>query len=45
MVLKVSAVVPGAINAEPIVIYADYINIVKFILKENNRYKTISGHL
>lgn len=36
---------PGAANIEPIIVYADYINIVKFVLKENNRYKTVLGYL
>jgi len=38
-------VVPGATDAEPIVIHADHINMVKFASKENSGYETISGHL
>lgn len=45
MVPKASAVVPGAANAEPIVIHADHINMVKFASKDDNDYKTVSGHL
>ncbi len=40
-----SAVVPGAADAEPIAIHADHINMVRFSSKENNRYRTVSGHL
>jgi hypothetical protein len=45
VVPRASAVVPGAVNAEPIVIHADHINMVKYISKDDNGYKTISGHL
>jgi hypothetical protein len=38
-------VVPGAADAEPIVIPADHINMVKFASKADNGYKTVSGHL
>jgi hypothetical protein len=42
---RASAVVPEAANAEPIVIHADHINMVKFASKEDNGYRTVSGHL
>jgi hypothetical protein len=45
VVPRASAVVPGAADAEPIVIHADHINMVKFPSKEDNGYKTVSGHL
>lgn len=37
--------VPGAADAEPVVIHADHINMVKFASKHDNGYKTVSGHL
>jgi hypothetical protein len=37
--------VPGAADAEPIVIHADHINMVKFASREDNGYRTLSGHL
>ncbi|XTI83856.1 hypothetical protein V2W45_1478560 [Cenococcum geophilum] len=39
------AVVLGAFNAEPIIIYADYIYIVKFRLKLDTRYKIVLGYI
>ena len=42
---RASAVVPGAVDAEPIVIHTDYINMVKFGSKEDSGYRTVSGHL
>lgn len=45
VVPRASAVVPGMVDAEPIVIHADHINMVKFALKEDNGYRTVSGHL
>lgn len=45
VVPKSSAVVPGATDAEPIVIHANHINMVKFALKEDSGYRTMSGHL
>lgn len=36
---------PGAADAEPIVIHADHINMVKFSSRQDNGYKTVSGHL
>ena len=36
---------PGAADAEPIVIHADHINMVKFASNEDNGYRTVSGHL
>jgi hypothetical protein len=44
-VLKVLAVIPSAIDVEPIIIHANYINIVKFALKEDSGYRSISGYL
>jgi hypothetical protein len=44
VVPRASAVVPGAADAEPIVIHADHINMVKFTSKEDNGYRTVSGH-
>jgi len=35
----------SAADVEPIVIYTDYINMVKFVLEGDNGYKTVSGHL
>jgi hypothetical protein len=37
--------VPGAVDAEPIIIYADHTNMTKFASEEDNGYKTVSGHL
>ena len=37
--------VPGAADAEPIAIFADHINMVKFGSKEDSGYKAVSGHL
>lgn len=45
VVPRASAVVPGAADAEPIVIHADHINMVKFISERDSGYKTVSGHL
>lgn len=42
---RASAVVPGAADAEPIVIHADHINIVKFGSKSDEGYRKVSGHL
>ena len=36
---------PGAVDAEAIVIHADHINMVKFISKEDSGYRKVSGHL
>ena len=35
----------GVADAEPIVIHADHINMVKFAAKEDNGYRTVSGHI
>ena len=32
-------------DAEPIAIHANHINMVKFAAKEDNGYRTVSGHL
>ncbi|KAF2434895.1 hypothetical protein EJ08DRAFT_581701, partial [Tothia fuscella] len=45
VVPKASAVVPGAVDAEPIAIHADHINMAKFASREDNGYRTVSGHL
>ena len=45
MVPRASAVVPGVADAEPIVIHADHINMVKFSSKQDSGYKTVCGHL
>jgi hypothetical protein len=45
VVPRASAIVPGAADAEPIIIHADHINMVKFASKEDNGYRTVSGHL
>jgi hypothetical protein len=38
-------VVPGMADAEPIVIHADHINMVKFASKQDSGYQTVSGQL
>lgn len=45
VVPRASAVVAGAADAEPIAIYADHINMVKFAAKEDGGYKTVVGQL
>ena len=45
MVPRVSAVVPGAADAELIAIHANHINMVKFSSKEDSGYRRVSGHL
>ena len=45
MVPRASAVVPGAADAEPIAVYEDHTNMVRFVSREDNGYRTISGHL
>lgn len=45
MVPRASAVGPHAADAEPIVIHADHINMVKFASREDNGYRTVSRHL
>jgi hypothetical protein len=45
VVPKASAVVPGAADAEQIMIHADHKEMVKFESKENNGYETVSDHL
>lgn len=44
VVPKASAVVPGQVDAEPIAIMADHINMVKFA-SQTNEFKTVAGHL
>jgi hypothetical protein len=45
VVPKASAVVPNMADAELIVIYTDYINMVKIAAKKDNRYRTVSGYI
>ncbi|KAF2190540.1 hypothetical protein K469DRAFT_697793 [Zopfia rhizophila CBS 207.26] len=45
VVPRASAVVPGAADAEPIVIHADHIHMVKFGSESDTGYETVSGHL
>lgn len=45
VVPKASAVVPGAADAEPIIIHTDHINMVRFTSRDDNGYETVSGHL
>ncbi|KAF3031307.1 hypothetical protein E8E12_000040, partial [Didymella heteroderae] len=45
VVPRASAVVPGAVDGEPIAVHADHINMVKFASKSDDGYKTVSGHL
>jgi hypothetical protein len=40
-----SAVVLGVVDAEPIAIYADHRNMVKFASRADPGFETISGHL
>ncbi|KAK8036599.1 hypothetical protein PG991_001736 [Apiospora marii] len=40
-----SAVVPGQADAEPIVIHADHINMVKFLSKGDPGYSAVSGEM
>ena len=42
---RASAVVPGAADAEPIVIHADHVGMVRFGSRQDGDYKTVSGHL
>lgn len=45
VVPKASAVVPGAADAEQIMIHADHKEMVKFKSKEDNDYEKVSDHL
>jgi hypothetical protein len=45
VVPRASAVVPGAADAEPIAVHANHTDMVRFASKEDNGYKTVSGHL
>jgi hypothetical protein len=45
VVPKSSAVVPGQVNAEPIAIMENHINMVKFSSPNNNEFKRVAGHL
>jgi hypothetical protein len=44
VVPKSSAIVPGQVDAEPIAIIHDYINIVKFT-GQSNEFKKVASHL
>jgi hypothetical protein len=44
VVPKSSAVVPGQVNAEPIAIMDDHINMVKFA-RQSNEFKKVASHL
>lgn len=45
VVPKASAVVPGAADAEQIMIHADHREMVRFESKEDNDYEKVSDHL
>jgi hypothetical protein len=45
VVPRSSAVVPGQVDAEPIAIIDNHINMVKFSSPKNNEFKTVAGHL
>ena len=45
VVPKSSAVVPGQVDAEPIAIMDNHINMVKFSSEKNNEYQRVAGHL
>lgn len=45
VVPKASAVVPGALNAEPIAIPADHINMTKYRSEDDGGYQKVSGNL
>lgn len=42
---QASAIVPGAADAEPIAIPANHLDMIKFVSREDEGYKKISGHL
>lgn len=42
---QASAIVPGAVDAESIAIAANHVNMVKFVSREDEGYRTVSGHL
>ena len=45
VVPQASAIVPGASDAEPIVIHANHVNMTKFASAEDHGYEKVSGHL
>jgi hypothetical protein len=45
VVPKASAVLPGQLDAEPIAIMEDHINMVKFSSQNNNEFRRVAGHL
>lgn len=42
---QASAIVPGAVDAEPIAMPANHVNMVKFASREDEGYRKVSGHL
>jgi hypothetical protein len=42
---RVSAVVPGAVDAEPIIIHADHVNMVKFRSRSDEGYKKVLDYI
>ena len=42
---QASAVVLGAADAEPVVISADHLNMIKFAFRKDGVYEKMSGHL
>src|SRR5271170_3051533 len=45
VVPKSSAVVPGQVNAEPIAIIDNHINMVKFSSEKNSEYQRLAAHI
>ena len=45
MVPQSSAVVPGAVDAEPIAILATHLDMVKYPAANDNGYEKVAGHL
>jgi hypothetical protein len=45
VVPKSSAVVPGQVNAEPIAIIDNHLNMVKFSSNKKNEFQRVAGHL
>jgi hypothetical protein len=44
-VSRASAVVPGAADAEPIIMHTDHINMVKFRSRSDEGYKKVSDYI
>ena len=36
---------PGAVDAEPIAIHANHVEMVRFASRDDHGYQTVSGHL